>query len=171
METLLLMRHAKSDWHAGTGSDFDRPLSARGRAAAPRMGGWLAEQAFAPRLVVSSPARRALATAQAVLASMPPEQRPDLILDERIYEASPDELCAAIDAHGGSGDPMLIVGHNPGLELLLMRLLVPQAWPQAGKLFPTAAVYALAPGPSGQITAAGEAKLLAHMRPSMLPER
>ncbi|MGH8513640.1 MAG: SixA phosphatase family protein, partial [Gammaproteobacteria bacterium] len=37
---LLVMRHAKSDWDSGAGSDFDRPLAKRGERDAPRMGRW-----------------------------------------------------------------------------------------------------------------------------------
>jgi len=66
MQTLLLMRHAKSSWDDAAISDYDRPLNARGRRAAPRMGQLLREEGLVPDLIVTSSARRALETAQAV---------------------------------------------------------------------------------------------------------
>ena len=54
---LILMRHAKSDW--GTGDDdHDRPLNARGRGDAPRVGEALRELGWVPDLVVLSDSAR-----------------------------------------------------------------------------------------------------------------
>ena len=58
MPRLILLRHAKSAWPDGA-PDVDRPLAKRGREAAPRMGGYLAEEGLIPDLVLVSPARRA----------------------------------------------------------------------------------------------------------------
>ncbi|OYX10305.1 MAG: phosphoglycerate mutase, partial [Rhizobiales bacterium 32-66-8] len=40
MRRLILLRHAKSDWPDGI-ADLERPLAARGRAAAPLVGAYL----------------------------------------------------------------------------------------------------------------------------------
>ena len=58
MRRLMLLRHAKSDWSAPGARDRDRPLSARGREAAPRMGAYMARHALVPDLIVASPASR-----------------------------------------------------------------------------------------------------------------
>jgi phosphohistidine phosphatase len=55
MRRLMLLRHAKSDWSAPGGRDLDRPLSARGREAAPKMGAYMARHALVPDLIISSP--------------------------------------------------------------------------------------------------------------------
>ena len=68
MKTLLLLRHGKSDWSAGV-SDADRPLAKRGRKAARAIGEFLSRAGAVPDVVVSSPARRAVETAELVAAA------------------------------------------------------------------------------------------------------
>ena len=46
MKTLLIMRHAKSSWNYPELSDYDRPLNARGKRDAPRMGKTPASRRF-----------------------------------------------------------------------------------------------------------------------------
>ncbi len=58
MKKLTLIRHAKSDWDAGAPSDFDRPLSKRGRKAASAMGRFIRREAGRYDHVLVSPARR-----------------------------------------------------------------------------------------------------------------
>ena len=58
-QTLIVMRHAKSEWNAGPMADFDRPLAPRGQRDAVKMSRWLAGQPFAPGEIKSSTARRA----------------------------------------------------------------------------------------------------------------
>ncbi len=60
---LLILRHGKSDWDAGT-DDYHRPLMDRGKRGAQRMGIWLLQRQLLPDLIISSPAERALVTAQ-----------------------------------------------------------------------------------------------------------
>ena len=60
---LLILRHGKSDWEAGT-DDFHRPLKDRGKRGAQRVGVWLLQQGLLPDHVVSSPAERAIVTAE-----------------------------------------------------------------------------------------------------------
>ena len=47
MKTLILMRHAKSDWSGDGLADFDRPLNPRGRRSAAALGDWLRAEALA----------------------------------------------------------------------------------------------------------------------------
>lgn len=120
MKTLLLLRHAKSDWGDATLRDFDRPLSARGERDAPRIGRALAERGTLPDLVVSSPANRARTTAAAVAAAAGLELEPQL--EGRIYEASPGELMQLIRKLPDQTMCAMLVGHNPGFENTLARL-------------------------------------------------
>ena len=54
--TLILIRHAKSDWGDARLSDHDRHLNARGIEDAPRVGTWLEAQGYRPDHVLCSTA-------------------------------------------------------------------------------------------------------------------
>jgi phosphohistidine phosphatase len=132
MKTLFVMRHAKSSWENADLSDFERPLNERGLRAAPFMGALLREKNFAPDLILSSPARRAAQTAEAVKRAAGFSAA--VKFDERIYEASPHALLYLLAETGDEFNRALLVGHNPGLEGLIKIL--------TGKLeaMPTAAL-------------------------------
>ena len=59
MKTLLILRHAKSNWNYPDLSDYDRPLNARGKQDAARMGEHLREQGLIPDRILTSSAKRA----------------------------------------------------------------------------------------------------------------
>ncbi len=78
------------------------------------MGEMIAKNLMIPDLIVSSPAQRALQTATIIKASSGTDM--PLILNDQIYEASPQALksvIASIDDEVGSA---MLVGHNPGIE-------------------------------------------------------
>lgn len=141
--TLMLMRHGKSDWTTDTPWDFDRPLKARGENACQLMAQWLAVHGPKPDRVVTSTATRALETTSAL--------RKDLQLisaqiheDQRIYDACVETLLQVIKTHGAESKTLLLVGHNPGFENLLMFLSnAPLPPSNNGKLMPTAALATL----------------------------
>lgn len=114
MRELILLRHAHAE-HATTGqADIDRPLSAEGLAETEAAGRWLGEHKMVPDRVLCSPARRTRETLEGVLGMIGyVEQR----IQEGIYEAQPGDLITLADNHPDVGRLML-VGHNPGLELL-----------------------------------------------------
>jgi phosphohistidine phosphatase len=117
MKTLLIMRHAKSSWEESEMHDHDRPLNKRGKLNAPRMGRLLREQDLVPELILTSSARRARDTAEAVADQSGYEG--DIKVVEELYAAPPEaylEALAAIDDHY---ERVLVIGHNPGLEELL----------------------------------------------------
>ena len=66
MKTLYLIRHAKSSWAEGGLSDFDRSLNKRGKRDALQMGKRLKALGVTPGVVISSPAKRAITTAQKI---------------------------------------------------------------------------------------------------------
>jgi phosphohistidine phosphatase len=121
MKTLYLLRHAKSSWGEPNLRDFDRPLNARGREAASRVGSFVGQQKIRPDLLLVSPAERARQTAVLVVASagLPSGL---LLYDERIYEADASRLLAVISSVRGAARAVMLVGHNPGLEQLLLLL-------------------------------------------------
>ena len=117
MKTLLLVRHAKSSWDDPSLPDKKRPLNDRGLRDAPKMGARLAKRHVKPDLVLSSPAVRALATAQ-IIATELDYRIKDIVVDERLYEAAPDDLLEIIRKLGDEGDCVMIFGHNPELSEL-----------------------------------------------------
>jgi phosphohistidine phosphatase len=114
MKTLYLLRHAKSSWDNSALSDFDRPLNDRGLKTAPFMGEVMAGRGYVPSVVVSSPAMRAKTTAELVTRSG--DLREQIILDDRIYEASPNTLRTVVSELDDTNASVLVVGHNPGME-------------------------------------------------------
>ncbi len=146
----MLMRHGKSDWGRPL-PDQHRPLKKRGRRAARAVGRWLRKEKVVPDLLLSSPARRALDTARLVAAEL--ELGPEMVrVEEAIYGGWPDELMGVIRAVEDRVRTLLLVGHNPDLEDLVLELAAPG--PVAGpgeKILPTAAlaVFSLDAGWAG----------------------
>jgi phosphohistidine phosphatase len=141
--TLLLLRHGKSDWGVGAVNDYARPLKQRGRKAARRIGIWLRSHDFLSPLIVSSGAARARATAELVAEQL--GLAPTLVqFDDRVYEAAPDTLLEICRQSQSRTRTLMLVGHNPGLEMLCERLSAqPLASASNGKLLPTAALAVL----------------------------
>jgi phosphohistidine phosphatase len=114
--TLVLVRHAKSDWNDLRLDDHDRPLNDRGRRDAPRMARQLAETGFRPEVILSSTAVRARTTAEAFAA----ELGVTVTLDEQLYGAPASALLAAAARTGASS--VLVVAHDPGMSVLAAHL-------------------------------------------------
>jgi phosphohistidine phosphatase len=163
---LLLLRHAKSDWPVDM-DDFSRPLKKRGRRAAKQVGRWLSTQHLIPDTILSSPATRALETAQRVCRQLLIDES-SIICDRRIYEADAQTLLAVLK-NLRHERRVLLVGHNPGLEELLL-FLVPHSIPLSpnGKCLPTAALAQLAF--ESEWAELANAKLVKLVRPDSLPE-
>ncbi|MGD9922082.1 MAG: histidine phosphatase family protein [Pseudorhodoplanes sp.] len=114
MRRLMLLRHAKSDWSLPGQSDHERALASRGRKAAPLMGRYMAEHDMIPDHAIVSTAARTRATWQLVSDMFP--RSPPADFEDRIYEASPREILAAIARAPASAQTLLVVGHNPGFH-------------------------------------------------------
>ena len=118
--TLILLRHAKSDW-SGPEPDIRRPLAARGRRQAPQAGRWLDANAGRIDLAVVSPATRARQTWDLAAAEL--LTKPRTVVDDRVYAASPQELLAVVRELPPDLYTVVLVGHNPGLEDLAFDLV------------------------------------------------
>jgi phosphohistidine phosphatase len=124
---LLLLRHAKSDW--GTDADdHDRPLSSRGRNAAPEVAGFMRRAGYIPELVLCSTAQRTRETLDLLLPAW--KQKPSIRYERALYLAEWPQLLAALKKAPGHVSPLLLVGHNPGIEQLTVALA---AEPQTGE--------------------------------------
>ncbi|MFD3542213.1 SixA phosphatase family protein [Streptomyces sp. NPDC058662] len=116
---LLLVRHAKAV-PKDAAEDFERALSDRGRADAPRTGHWLAESGFAPHLVLCSPSRRTRQTWQLIAPSLP--EPPPVVYDDRLYDAAPNTLVTVLAERGRQLGRVVLVGHNSGIHELASAL-------------------------------------------------
>ncbi len=114
MKTLLIMRHAKSDYPAHVASDFERPLNKRGCKDLPRMARLLHLFGPVPEVVLCSPATRAKETAEGLVAAW--DGGVELRFDERLYLAPPAVLAQAACALPDAAETALVVAHNPGVE-------------------------------------------------------
>jgi phosphohistidine phosphatase len=120
MKRLTILRHAKSSWGDPGLDDFDRPLNARGIAAARAVGKALKRRRVRLDHVLASPAKRVRETLDQFARGY--GILPEIRLDDAIYLASPGTLLDSVrDLPEASGAPLL-VGHNPGLERLLIEL-------------------------------------------------
>jgi phosphohistidine phosphatase len=151
---LLLMRHAKSSWADGDLDDHERPLNARGREAAPRMAKVLVENGIVPQLILVSSSVR---TRETVERMLPVIGDVPVKVVKGLYHASPMTLLEIIHSHGAGADPLMVVGHNPGMETTVSNI--------AGNLvpFPTGAV-------AHAVITPGEASVVEGVwRPNELP--
>jgi len=120
MKTLLLLRHAKSSWKQPEQSDQDRPLNKRGKKEAPKVGIYLKANDLIPNLILSSTARRAHDTAQAVAEECGFEGQIDLYQD--LYLSDPACYLDILHCLPDDARRVLVVGHNPDVEEMLTLL-------------------------------------------------
>ena len=167
--TLLVMRHAKSDWDVGHGSDFDRVLSARGITDAPRMGQWIVDQDYTPDQLICSPAQRVRETILA--ASKVWEQDEGQIKwDHEIYNANLSQLLAIVAGDLTEGKINLLIGHNPGVSELILYLSGDRVPEQASSnLMPTATITVLKLANSDNPVNYGDWQIIDYMKPRLLP--
>jgi len=165
---LLILRHAKSDWNAGARSDFERPLAKRGKKDAPRVGEWLFREGLVPDLVISSPAERARQTAEKVCKSMD-YKKTKIQWNKELYEAEGRDLLPVLARCSPDARTVLLVGHNPGLEDLVLFLVGDEVErPADGKLLSTAAIARLEMPDDWCALGPGCAHLVAITRPRNL---
>lgn len=121
MKVLFLVRHGQSSWDDAKLSDRDRPLTDKGKRDAVNVGKRLAESELAVDMLFSSPAKRALATAETIARKLD-FKRKKIVLDEQIYTGQVDDLLQVIRAVGDEHKRVMLVGHNPALSELLQCL-------------------------------------------------
>lgn len=141
---LYLLRHAKSSWGNRDLDDFDRPLNARGKATRETIVDWFASNNVKPSLVICSPSKRTRQTLKPIKAMWDP--RPEIIYDPSIYEASLSALKDSLRHHAGEHRSILMVGHNPGMQMLALDLMKNAASSSSRALeakFPTGAIASL----------------------------
>jgi len=136
MKTLLVMRHAKSDWGSPSGDDHERSLADRGVKAARRMGRFLADAGPTPQLVISSTAVRARTTVELAVESG--GWKCPIITRVDFYASDPDRVLDVVRETEDSVERLLIAGHEPTWSTLVTWLI------GGGRVgMPTAAVACL----------------------------
>ena len=113
MKNLFLIRHAKSSWDDTSLNDFERPLNNRGHKSAPFMGRLLCDTGVQPDFWLSSPAKRAMTTAE-YFARAFKVPATDVVYNINIYHASVVELLTVIRAIPEAKKNVFMFGHNPG---------------------------------------------------------
>ncbi|MDJ0828812.1 MAG: histidine phosphatase family protein [Desulfobacterales bacterium] len=121
MKTLTFVRHAKSSWKFPELADRDRPLNKRGKRDAPNMGKRLALRNFAPDVIISSPAVRALKTAK-IIAKAIGYPKKKIVVEPQFYGAGSEQFLQIIRGFENHVDWVMCTGHNPTLTSLANRL-------------------------------------------------
>lgn len=120
MKTLTLLRHAKSSWDDAVPRDFDRPLNKRGRRAAQTVGREMRRLDLDFDAVIASPAMRVIETLDEVAVGYGRDF--SARFEQRVYLAAPETLLELVQDAEDDADTLLLVGHNPGLEMLTLSL-------------------------------------------------
>jgi phosphohistidine phosphatase len=121
MRRLLLFRHAKAERSLPGMDDRGRELIDRGRRDAARIGAYIASHALVPDRVLVSPARRTQETWKYAATALRPA--PAATTVERIYDATPHAILAAVKDAPAAAHTLMVVGHNPGLHELALMLI------------------------------------------------
>ena len=117
---LFVLRHAKSSWEDPSLADHDRPLNDRGQDALPKLQRALTQHTDAIDVVLCSSAVRTVATLDGVRGALRDDV--EVVVDTELYGASAAtwmERCRELDDGAGGA---LLVGHNPGLEDLIIEV-------------------------------------------------
>jgi phosphohistidine phosphatase len=136
VKLLGLLRHAKSEWDDLALRDFDRGLNGRGRRGAALMGRHIREHGEPWDLILASPAERVKRTIAASALAIP------VRYDQQAYLADAATLIGLLQHVPEDPAAVLLVGHNPGLQELVFKLVVPEAenalFAEAAEKYPTA---------------------------------
>jgi phosphohistidine phosphatase len=120
IKTLLLMRHAKSDWKQPGLADHDRPLNTRGQQSAPAMANHLRQTGWQVDIILASSAVRVQQTVALMREHWSAEV--DVLTVPTLYLASPQQIMVEVQSLHDSWNSALVVAHNPGLAHLVSQL-------------------------------------------------
>ena len=119
MKNLFLLRHAKSSWSDPRAGDFHRPLSKRGISNAHSLSKFISNHHIIFDLILSSPSERTQGTLDLVIAD---NTNIKTEFHESIYHAEVSTLIRLLRAQDNSYKTILVLGQNPGLQLLTEHL-------------------------------------------------
>ena len=120
MKTLYFLRHAKSDWSNLALPDYQRPLNERGQRACLKVGRAMKRLSINPQMVLCSTATRAEETLDRVMEAG--ELDWPVTPESGLYGAGADRILSLIRRQPDTLDSLLLVGHNPGFQDLVIGL-------------------------------------------------
>jgi phosphohistidine phosphatase len=162
---LHLLRHAKSSWDDAMQSDHDRPLAPRGTRAGQLLHHYVREHEIRPQLVLCSTARRTVETVRTV------DPGGELSLEPRLYGASAEELLRRLRDLDAGLNEVMVVGHNPALQMLVLKLVADTANTdllEIRRKLPTGALVSLAFDGDWADLSPASAQLTGYVRPKAL---
>jgi phosphohistidine phosphatase len=170
---LYVLRHAKSSWDDPVLPDHERPLSRRGQKAVALLAEHVQGIGLEPAVILCSPARRTRETLAGVLPGH------DALIEPELYGASANDLLNRLTRLPAGTESVMIVGHNPSVQSLVLKLAGPAAPPARNgedesplqmieRKFPTAALATLAILGEWAQLRPGAAALLDYVRPKAL---
>ena len=112
MKNLFLIRHAKSSWDDVFLADFERPLNERGHKNAVEMAKRIIERKINVDLMITSPAKRALTTANYFKEILEIEDS-KMLVDKNIYEANIFDIDEVLKRVNDEVNNLFLFGHNP----------------------------------------------------------
>lgn len=118
MQTLYILRHAKAVTWTPSSDDFSRELQPVGWQHARSIAGWITSQNLLPDSILCSPSQRTRETLAPLLSRKVELERVTHFLPQ-LYHATQRSLSSVLDAAFAEANLVLLVGHNPGLEVLL----------------------------------------------------
>mgnify|MGYP001819528430 FL=1 len=119
---LYLLRHSESEPWSPLGNDFSRALSPGGSRHAQRVADWALDNLELPETVLCSPAKRTRQTLAPFLSHWPKLLGNTDYVDS-IYNASLNMLLTLAEDAFSYSERLFLVGHNPGVQTMLMELL------------------------------------------------
>jgi phosphohistidine phosphatase len=165
---LFVLRHAKSSWDDPAIGDHDRPLTARGRRAAGSLARHISATGIEPSLVLCSSSRRTRETLDGIRVGG------QHVIEPELYGASGEQLLERLRRVPDSVDSVMLVGHNPGVQTLVLRLAANDSaaadphLSQVQDKFPTGALATLTFAGAWSALAPGCARLTTYVRPKSL---
>ena len=140
--TLLLLRHAKSDYPSGV-ADHDRPLAPRGVREAALAGDWIRANVPSVDAVLCSTATR---TRQTLARTGLEVEDAPVQYDDDLYDTTPGTVIGLVNDTSDDVATLLVVGHEPtmsGLALGLAAETNNEAAEAISAKFPTSAIAVL----------------------------
>ncbi|MCB1179640.1 MAG: histidine phosphatase family protein [Leptospiraceae bacterium] len=121
MKTVCLLRHSKSDWDTPFSTDQERGLSSRGKKNAGELHKLFKKYNFFFDIAYVSGAKRTIETYQTISDKL--EVCKSTRVDPLLYEAEPEYYLELLKKTKDSIESILIVGHNPGMEIFANYLI------------------------------------------------
>jgi phosphohistidine phosphatase len=116
-KTLYLVRHAKARQESIDNTDFSRELADRGIRDSSLVGSYLKDNGYEVDMIISSPAARALATAE-LIAQQIGYKHENIHTNEELYMASVRTFLQAVNQLKDSWNKVLMASHDPTVTYL-----------------------------------------------------